>query len=444
MKCTARKAQVTFVLLLGVAAVAGGAHASVTDEALRDIGAGTPLTIDRCVEVALDANPSLMSSRESFRSTERGVLEAYSTFTPSVNGAYGASKSSRVVLEGQTFYSNEFTNHGVELAVRQTLFSWSGIKGIQQARNRREAGRAGYVADRQDLIYQVRAAAHDFLQNADLLDVARENLRVGEEQRKLAEKMKEVGAGVTADVLKANATVESNRLDVITAEKNLAVSRATLLSYLGLDVTLPLEVVSPDDAVVAVPGFEECMRTARENRPDLRQMEYGLRATKDGTGAAIGEYLPSVSGSFAYDWNNDKLNGDLFDEENRSWSARLSVNVPIFNVGTYSRVRQSEASAHAAEYDLEATRQRIAFDIQQALLAIEEAQKRIEVATRNVTAAEEDLRVSTGKYQHGLVPILDLIEAQYSLARARAARVEAVYGLLTARAALRTAMGVGE
>ncbi|MFH1278695.1 MAG: TolC family protein [Candidatus Eisenbacteria bacterium] len=427
-----------------LSAAAGIANPSETEDALREIGEGRPLTVDRCVAVALEANPTLRSSRESFRATERGVLNAYSTFTPGVSGGYGASKTSRVILDGRTLYSDEFTNHGVQLSLRQTLFSWSGIKGIHQARNSREAGRAGYFADRQELIYQVRAASHNFLQTADLLEVSRENLGVGEEQLKLAEKMKEVGAGVTADVLKAAAQVESNRLDVITAEKNLAVARATLLAYLGLDVTLPLEVERPSEVTAPVPDFEECMRTAAENRPDLREMEYNLRATNDGVGSARGEYFPSVSGSFAYDWNNDELSGDLFRDDNRSWTARLSVNVPIFNVGTYARVRQWKANAYSAEYNLEATRQNVAFEIQESLLLIEEAQKRIEVATRNVAAAEEDLRVSQGKYKHGLVPILDLIEAQYSLAQARAAKVEAVYGHLTARVALANAMGVGE
>lgn len=428
-------------LLLPLAA--GIAYASEAGEALRQIGEGKALTVDRCVAVALEANPTLRSSRESFRSTERGVLEAYSTFTPGVTGGYGVSRSSAIKIEGQTLF-DEATNHGVQLALRQTLFSWSGIKGIHQARNNREAGRAGYSADRQELIYQVRAACHTYLQTVDLLAVARENLLVGEEQLKLAEKMKEVGAGVTADVLKAAAQVESNRLDVITAEKNRAVARATLLAYLGLDVTLPLEVERPEEETAPLPEFDACLRTAAENRPDLREMEYDLRATEDGRGAAWGEYVPSLSGSFAYDWSNSELNGDLFQDENRSWNARLSLNIPVFNVGTYARVNQWKANATAAEYGLEAARQTVAFEIQEALLRIEEARKRIEVATRNVAAAEEDLRVSQGKYKHGLVPILDLIEAQYSLARARGAKVEAVYGHLSARAALANAMGVGE
>ncbi len=440
---TMRGTGAALLLLAAALFYSAGAEGAPGDEAVRKIGNGEALTIDECVRVALATNPSLLSSREQTRATERGVLEAYSTFAPSVGANYGASRFSRIIFEGHTLTSGEFDNYGVQLALRQTLFSWSGIKGIHRARNSREAGRAGYAADRQDLIYQVRAACHDYLQTEDLLQVAEENLRVGEEQRKLAEKMKEVGAGVRADVLKATAHVESNRLDVITAAKNLAVARASPLAYLGLDVTLPLEIVRPGEGKGPVPTFDDCMRTAAENRPELSEMEYTLQATEDGVGAAWGEYLPSVSGSFAYEWNDDEMSADLFDELNRSWNARLSVNIPIFNVGTWSRVRQWKASAAAARHSFEVTRQSVAFEIQEALLSLEESEKKTDVAARSVAAAEEDLRVSQGKYKHGLVPILHLIESQASLALARAARVEAIYGNRSARAALERATGIG-
>ncbi|RPJ41356.1 MAG: TolC family protein [Candidatus Latescibacterota bacterium] len=414
---------------------------SVREKALADIRGGVPLTIERCVELALADNPSLRASRENARATERGVLESYATFLPTVGASYDASRTRVGFSEYQLSGNREYDSHQIGFGVNQTLFSFSGIKSIQQARNNKKSDLAGYEADEQTLIYQVRTACHDLLKMVDLLEVARENLGVGEGQLRLAEKRKEVGAGVTADVLKAKAHVESNLLDVITAEKNLAVARASLLAYLGLDVTLAVDVARPPDAEGELPSFEESMKTAAENRPDLAEIEYALRASRDGVGAAWGEYTPTVGAGFSYGWRDTVLSGDIFDESRRSWSARLSVDLPIFNVGTMSRIRQQQARAESAKYGLEGTKKGIEFEVQEAILSIEESVKRIEVATRNVAAAEEDLRISQGKYEHGLVPILDLIEAQASLRQARAARVEAVYDHLTSRAAWEKAVG---
>jgi outer membrane protein len=430
------------ILLFGIPA--GAEKVSTARErAMDEIRSGTALTIDQCVEIARAENPSLRSSRESARATERGVLEAYSTFLPTVGAYYDASRTRSGFTEYQLSVAREYEAHSLGIGVNQTVFSLSGIKSIHQARNNRSAGLAGYEADVQALVYEVRAACHNLLKTVDLLDVARENLGVGEEQLKLAEKRKEVGAGVTADVLKAKAQVESNLLDVITAEKNLAVARASLLAYLDLDVTLPIEIARPPDSETTVPTFEESMKTAFENRPDLRELEYALRASRDGVGAAWGEYAPSVGAGFSYGWRDDMMSGDIFDESRRSWNARVSVDLPIFSVGTVSRIRQQQSRAESARRGLEGSRKGIEFEVQEAILSIEESVKKIEVAARNVAAAEEDLRISQGKYEHGLVPILDLIEAQASLRQARAARVEAIYDHLTARAAWEKAVGGG-
>ncbi|MBM3319298.1 MAG: TolC family protein [Candidatus Eisenbacteria bacterium] len=432
-------ASAVFVLAVSVPSADG--TPSTAERAAEAIRGGVPLGVDRCVEIALDLNPSLRSSRESTRATERAVLEAYAAFFPRVDGGYDGSRTKIGYSEFQLAGTREFDNHALGIYLNQTLFSFSGVKSIHRARNSREAGRAGFDADRQGLIYEVRAACHGLLMTVDLLEVARENLRVGEEQLKLAEKRKEVGAGVTADVLKASAQVEANRLDVITAEKNLATARAELLAFLGMDVTLPIEVEPPKEIRTEVPRFDESMRAAEENRPDLREMKYAARASEDGAGAAWGEYVPSLGGSFSYGWRDTMLSGDIFDETRNTWTARISLDVPLFNVGAASRVRQEKARAAAARHGLEATRKGIELEIQEAILSIEEGLKKMEAAARTVAAAEEDLRVSRGKYEHGLVPILDLIEAQAALREARAAEVEATYDHMTARAAWEKAVG---
>lgn len=434
------------VLLLSLLVPTGEVEASAGVQSIVSrIAAGEEMTVEECVRVALGSNPSLHSSRASVRATERAVLESYSTFMPTVDFFLDGSRTKQA---GYTLYrpgidedKYSFFTSGIRL--NQTLFTFSGIKGIQMARKNREAGFAGFEADRQELVYQVRVGCHTLLKMEDLLEVTRENLVVGQEQLKLAEKMKEVGAGVIADVLKAKAQVESNRLAVITAEKNMEVSRATLLTYLGLDVVLPLKIDRSRDAELEIPDYEKSLRSAVANRPDLKQMELTLAAGEDGVGAARGEHFPTLGGSFYYGWNYGKLNQDLYGEDKNNWRASISLNVPLFNVGTCSRVNQQKANLEAIRWNLETTRQNVAFDVRNAILSIEENVKKIDVAARNVTAAKEDLRVSQGKYKHGLVAILEMIQSQASLADARASRVESIYDYLSSRAALEKAIGKG-
>lgn len=409
------------------------------------LAAGEAMTVGECVTIALELNPSLRADESGTEATSRAVLEAYSIYLPSVNSSFDGSRTSGQITGpfGDT-KDVKFDRFSTGIFVRQNLFNYSGYRAITGARNSRDASAAGLEASRQDLVLQVKQAFHNVLKMEDLLEVSNENLGVGEEQLKLAEKRKEVGAGVIADVLKARAQVESNRLDVITSEKGLATARAELLSAIGLNLTLPIKLAEPESVEPVIPDFETSLERAMAHRPDLRQWDLSHRAARDGIGQARGEWIPSVSSNFSYGWQDTTLSADIFDDINKGWTASFSVSIPILNGGTISRIRQNQARAEEAQWNVETTRQMIALDVQEAILSIEENMKKMDVAERNISAAEEDLRVSQGKYKHGLVPILDLIESQAALAKARAEGVEAYYNFLSSEAAYANAIGMSE
>ncbi len=431
--------------------LAGNAQASTLQESLERAVDGRAVTIEDCVRIALATNPALLASSHSTRSSEKAVLEAYSAYLPSLNGSFNATKASGTQTTAIGSFDGESRFKTTSLRLNQNILSWSSWRGIGQAKENREASRAGHRATRQDVVFRVREGFHNILRMKDLLEVSNDNLRVGEEQLKLAEKRKEVGAGVIADVLKAKAQVESNKLSVITAEKNLATSEATLLSSLGLDLMIPILPAEPDPIDPLLPSYEESLELAKKIHPELKRQEHLLASARDGIGAARGEWFPSLSGQLSYQWQdarleNERSDGSIFLSESfdRNWSANLSLSVPLFNAGTLSRIQQRKAEARSALWTLESTRQSVALEVREAILSIEENMKKMDVAERNVAAAEEDLRVSKGKYKHGLVPILDLIEAQVDLATARSEKVDAFYNYLTSQAALEKAIGLPE
>ncbi len=444
--------------LLVIAATPWHAAGKNVQADVERLAAGEAMTIEECVGIASELNPSLRATEMGAEATDRAVLEAYSVYLPSVNSSLDRSRRrGKDTDQFGTTSESEFDNFSSGINVRQNFFNYSGYRGITGARKSREASWAGFEASRQDLILQVKQAYHTVLKMEDLLEVSNENLRVGEEQLKLAEKRKEVGAGVIADVLKARAQVESNRLGVITSEKNLATSRAELLSSIGLRVTLPIVLREPEAVAPSLPDFNSGLEIAYEKRPDLQQWDLSLQASRDRIGQARGEWIPTVTGNFTYGWQSttrpdfdlDTTTGAIVPAGDRTdtgkgWTASVSMNIPILNGGTISRIRQNQARAEEAQWNLENIRQTIALEVQEAILSIEENMKKMDVAERNISAAEEDLRVSQGKYQHGLVPILDLIESQVALATAKAEGVEAYYNYLSSEAAYANAIGLAE
>lgn len=408
---------------------------------VRAIESGTPVEIDVCVRVALSLNPSLRSSDARVGQSEKAILQGYAHYLPTVDADFQAFRTRGNSTDNRGTFEADRDRFGSSVSIRQNFFTYAGYKDIGRLKNIAESERARHEAARDEIVEAVKNACYQVLKADDLLDVAAEKLKDGEGQLKLAEKRKEVGAGTKADVLKAQAQVESNRLENITAEKNRKSARANLLSLCGLDVNSPMNVRDPVPVEATIPSFDEVLDRALANRPDLLEDRFHLASAEDAIGAVKGEWIPNLSGSFSVNWGDEELTTNLWDVSRRSWTAGIFVNVPIFDAGRLSRIRQNRASASAAEWELERNRQIVALELKEALLTLDESRKRIGVADRNIEAAEEDLRVSQGKYQHGLVPLLDVIQAQVALAEARSSRVNARYTHLTAWAALDRAIG---
>ncbi|HMI91925.1 MAG TPA: TolC family protein, partial [Polyangiales bacterium] len=91
--------------------------------------------------------------------------------------------------------------------------------------------------------------------------------------------------------------------------------------------------------------------------------------------------------------------------------------------------------------DVDAQRQRIRFEVEQARLAVRAAKATLEASDEAVVSARERLRLAEGRYAAGAGSALELSDAQLALANALAQRVRADYTLASARASLLLALG---
>jgi outer membrane protein TolC len=116
-----------------------------------------------------------------------------------------------------------------------------------------------------------------------------------------------------------------------------------------------------------------------------------------------------------------------------------SVSLDAFlNMGQHkaSRARKLQAEHYLGGLELD-----IQQEIEEAILNYRASHKAIEAAERGVESAEEDLRLSQERYQQGLGTVLELLEAQVNLTRARNGLVVAKASLKISQAALDKARG---
>jgi outer membrane protein TolC len=96
----------------------------------------------------------------------------------------------------------------------------------------------------------------------------------------------------------------------------------------------------------------------------------------------------------------------------------------IFNGGAREyEIAKARLKIKEEEESLSALKKSISLSLYEAYLGVEEAEKNLELARSAVQTAEEGRRLVRTRFENSLSPLVDLLDAQLNLDRARATLV---------------------
>ncbi len=422
-------------------------------------GQEAQLTIDECVEIALEQNPDIIRGEFTVKIAGKDVTIALSNFLPSISTSmqYNHSvvgPSSALRIDPQSgilipIQPDEIASwsSSIGISVNQTIFN-GGYDIFNYSRSRAMKNSSEYTFEntKQTIIYVVKERYYNLLAAEKLLGVAEETLLSSEEAYKRAQVLFEVGKASKSDVLKAEVQLETSRLNLIQSQNNLSIAQASLNHILGLDVDDQIDVVDNLDVPEMEVRYEDAMESAVHYHPNLISQHYNVQASKANVHMAVGQYLPSVSVFYGYNWRHRNFNmiKNIFDSD-YSWYAGVSLSMPIFQ--GFSRIANLSSAKLNYQSSVEAfeqTKRDIALEVKQAYFDVQQAKKSIEVTNNQVASAEEDLRLNREKYNLGSGTMLELIDAQVSYTTAQSDHIQSLYTYKKAIARLQQTMGTLE
>jgi outer membrane protein len=134
--------------------------------------------------------------------------------------------------------------------------------------------------------------------------------------------------------------------------------------------------------------------------------------------------------------------GSEIDDLVWNWNAGLLLSWPLFQGGqTRAQVRVARAELAGLEAQVDALRQGVRLEVDQARLAVRAVVAALGAADDAVLNARESLRLAEGRYETGVGNMIELGDAQLALTNAEAQSVQAEYSLASARARLLKALG---
>jgi multidrug efflux pump subunit AcrB/outer membrane protein TolC len=248
-----------------------------------------------------------------------------------------------------------------------------------------------------------------------------------------------VDAGLTTrnDLLKVKVQRRRAEVDRLRIESGLRLSARDLLRHIGLPERETVALADNLPATTDPAPLDALRGGAVERRPEIRQLERGVKAARLETALKRGETLPSVSvGGMAlrYDFSGLQTFSDV--------AAFATVNIPISGLweGAHA-VAAQRAKQRIAQNRLSDVRQLVALEVDKVWDELRAAWRAAEAGETAVEQAEVNLSEEKDRYDGGFVTLSDLLEAEVLLHQAQDQRIDARRDYWLKRSAFLRAVG---
>jgi len=192
-------------------------------------------------------------------------------------------------------------------------------------------------------------------------------------------------------------------------------------------------------SVEASPAQEIPTSDTPEKRAELASLSAQISGAQSRLRQSRAGRYPSLDGYAAYGVDQGSITGG----DGNSWQAGLKLQYNLFD-GHRREAEAARATAGLSEINelRRKTELAVGLEINQARLALSDAEERLAVSAKSTALAEESLRIKRERFNEGLVLATNLIDAQNRLAETRVRQSDAASARKIAIAQLRQAEGL--
>ncbi len=372
--------------------------------------------LQQLIEVALENNRDLRIAalnvdayRALYRVQRADVLPAVS--------ADGSGTRSRMPgdlnMTGEPAISSQYS---ATFGVSWELDLFGRLRSLRdQALEEYFASEAAQRSTQISLIASVANAWLTLQADQALLQVTRDTLKTYEQSLGLTQRSFDVGVASALELRQARSAVDSARVSIEQYTRLVAQDRNSLTLLLGQ--TLPAGLPSSD-------GLERTQLAALpiglpsdllQQRPDILQAEYQLRAVNASIGAARAAFFPRISLTGAAGTASSELSG-LFDGGSGYWSFSPSISVPIFNAGQLrANLDYAQISKNIQVSQYEKAIQTAFREVADGLAAQATYTRQVQAQRDLLQTSEDYYNLAERRYRTGVDSYLTVLDAQRQL-----------------------------
>ena len=302
----------------------------------------------------------------------------------------------------------------------------------------RAVAQAKLRQEQNETIDKVKQTYYAILQTKSALGSVQEAVKSYRELDKVTGDYVVQQVALKADHLVVQAGLARVQYEELELSNRLATQKEQLNSLLGRDVGTMFEVAGVPEFVSVVTDLAAARKIALERRPELDQARLSVEQATLARRIKKSEYIPNVTVGSVF----MKLANTDAPVPKNFLNVGVAVNWEIFDWGRKRhQLAERDSAIDQAKNGLKRAEDQVLIDVGDKLRKLQQSGQALRVARLEADSAQENLRVSTGRYKFQAVLLSDVLRSQALLAESSHEYQQALLGFWTAKAEFEKALG---
>ena len=436
------------------------------------------LNIDDCVNIALQNSPKIKKARYNYGISKGNLGVAKAGYFPTLGIGTGYNFTG-------TYTDRNSTNtdiYNAEASINQLIWNFGKTNANIRMQNfNRIASLYTFENTVLETIFEVKTNYYGVLAARAALDVNKANVQINERNYQRTKAYFEEGIKSKIDLVNAEVNLSDSKITLVNSQKQYqnAIVQLNNSMYIAFApeyeientktfnlehkyAPVSLEKLDEKTDISAAPRdvdnaflttkvekinvlenfefepfpykFEEAVRIAYKNRPDLKAYDATLKAMKESLKYTKREYLPELSAKAGYGFRNQY--------SSNSFNAGINLTGSVNAKAEKHKIDNAKLQVEIAQNEIDMSKQNIYFQVQNLYVNMVQYEKQVPLLAVKVKETLENFELADGRYEVGLGDYIELQDAKVKYNNAQISYVQAVHNYNVARANLEKAIAL--
>lgn len=396
----------------------------------QQVNAQRILSLEEAIATALQNNYEIQLARNDSMIAAIDYSYRNAVFLPSVNADAAVTRNNnrqKQILADDTERSGKVKNQVIQASVGLDWVLFDGLK-MFATRDKSEAIlQAGSYSAKEQIVNTIANVVNTYYNIArqkQLVEATDVQIKLNEDRARLAQYRLDIGTGAKPDVLQSKVDLNGQRALRMQQETAIEQLKAELIQAMNSNIE-PYEFEVPDTIPVNYTvnlgelqdGIDLSSPSLLLAKSQIEIAQYTLKETQ-------ASRWPTISFNSAYNFNrnmNEVAINPFSTKLNRTlgYNYGFTASIPIFNQFRIQRqVRQDKLAVNFQRLNYDNMRSILMLTVLNRFRDYEQQKKQLKLEEENIILANENVYIVMETYKLGMATLLQLREAQLSLAQA--------------------------